>query len=135
MDINVTSSPAAFTRSATASAKDSEPVLMKQQADSSVVSPQLETQQETQKVNDDQLKAVNSRLEALGIGLTFSVDENTQSSVVKIIDKTTDEVIKQFPSEGSLKIMQNIQNYLDLVNKSGMTAKEGLTGALLNEII
>jgi len=135
MDINAASSPAAFTKSATASAKGAEPVQTKQQADSSVVSPQLKAQQETQKVNEQQLSTVNSRLEELGIGLTFTVDENTQSSVVKIIDKTTDEVIKQFPSEGSLKIMQNIQNYLDLVNKTGMTAKEGLTGALLNEII
>lgn len=135
MDINTTSSPAAYSKVASTTAKGVEPLQVKQQAESSVVSPQLNTQQETQKVSEEQLDAVNSRLQELGIGLTFSVDENTQSSVVKVIDKTTDEVIKQFPSEGSLKIMQNIQNYLNLVNKPGQTAKEGLTGALLNEII
>ena len=83
----------------------------------------------------DQIETVNQKLEQMGLGLTFLVDENTQSSVVKVIDKSTDELIRQFPSEGSLKIMRNIQAYLTAVQQSGSVNKEGLTGTLFNEII
>ena len=74
-------------------------------------------------------------MKLLGQSLAFTVDETTNSSVVKVVDKTTDEVIRQFPSEGSLRIMQNIQNYLSLAQQNGGQAKEGLTGTLISEII
>lgn len=101
----------------------------------SVVSPNLMTQQETKERLQIQVDNVNSKLNQLGIGLAFSVDESTQSSVVKVIDKTTDEIIKQYPNEGSLKIMKDIQDYLSSVQESSLSTKEGLTGVLFNEII
>lgn len=101
---------------------------------SSVVSPDVKPQQETEKVTQQQLDDLNPKLEQLGLGITFSVDENTKSSIIKLIDKTTDEVIKQFPSEGSLKIMSNIQSYLNSV-QNDLQSKESLTGTLLSEII
>ena len=106
-----------------------------QQVETSVVSPNLKAQQETNEAIQVQVEQVNSKLEQLGLGLAFSVDENTRSSVVKVIDKTTDEIIKQYPNEGSLKMMKNIQEYLNSVQLSSLSSKEGLTGALFNEII
>lgn len=47
----------------------------------SVVSPNLMTQQETKERLQIQVDNVNSKLNQLGIGLAFSVDESTQSSV------------------------------------------------------
>jgi len=136
MDVNSISSPVQGVNSTQAQATLSSVVKApQQQVETSVVSPNLKAQQETQEVMQKQVEQVNLRLEKLGLGVTFSVDENTQSSVVKVIDKTTDEVIKQYPNEGSLKMMKNIQNYLDSVQQSGITNKEGLTGALFNEII
>jgi flagellar protein FlaG len=93
------------------------------------------TQQETKELLQTQVDDVNSKLNQLGVGLAFSMDENTQSSVVQVVDKTTDEVIKQYPNEGSLKIMKNIQDYLNSVQQSSLSVKEGLTGVLFNEII
>ncbi|WP_040725688.1 flagellar protein FlaG [Thiomicrorhabdus sp. Kp2] len=105
------------------------------QVEASVVSPNIKTQQDTEQAIQNQVEQVNSKLEQLGLGLTFSVDENTQSSVVKVIDKTTDEIIKQYPNEDSLKMMKNIQDYLDSVHQSNSSTKESLTGVLFNEII
>lgn len=82
-----------------------------------------------------QADSINNMLSQLGQAVTFSIDEGTQSSVVKLVDKTTDEVIKQYPNEGSLEMMKNIQNYLESVQKTGLSSKEGLTGILFNEII
>ena len=133
MDVNSISTPASGTQPTVATPLNK--VTPPQQVETSVVSPNLKAQQETQEVMQKQVEQVNSKLEQLGLGVMFSVDENTQSSVVKVIDKTTDEVIKQYPNEGSLKMMKNIQNYLDSVQQSRISSKEGLTGALLNEII
>ena len=106
-----------------------------QQASSSVVSLPSDNQVSSVKELAAQAEQLNKQMERIGQSLSFSVDESTQSSVVKIIDKTTDEVIKQFPTEGALKVMKNIQNYLESVQQSGVSGKEGLTGALFNEII
>lgn len=136
MEINSISSPVVNTSSAqSASTPVAGEKVKPQQVETSVVSPNLTTQQEAKEALQLQVDNVNSKLDQLGVGLAFSVDENTQSSVVKVIDKTTDEVIKQYPNEGSLKMMKNIQDYLNSVQQSALSTKEGLTGALFNEII
>ncbi|MEA3406322.1 MAG: flagellar protein FlaG [Pseudomonadota bacterium] len=136
MEINSLSSLAASYQKTQSTTQEIEvKEVVQQRVDSSAVSPAQKTQQETPEVLAKQVLQLNNQLEKLGQSLAFAVDENTQSSVVKVIDKTTDEVIKQFPSEGSLRIMQNIQNYLTTVQQSGLQAKEGLTGALFSEII
>ncbi|MDX1352550.1 MAG: flagellar protein FlaG [Thiomicrorhabdus sp.] len=105
------------------------------QVETSVVSPNVKAQQETEGAIQKQVEQLNAKLDQTGLGLAFSVDENTKSSVVKVIDKTTDEVIKQYPNEDSLKMMKNIQDYLNSVQQSSSATKESLTGVLFNEII
>lgn len=63
----------------------------------SVVSPAPNAQQEAGVASRDQVDSLNSRLQQLGLGVAFAVDEKTQSSVIKVIDKTTDEIVKQYP--------------------------------------
>ncbi len=137
MEINSMSTPAA--ENLKSLQPDSKPAasqeVKKQQSDASVISPTKKTQQETAVALNEQVQKLNEQLLHLGQGLLFSVDENTRSSVVKVIDRKTDEVLKQFPTEGSLKIINNIQNYLESVQQSGERTKEGLTGVLFNEII
>ncbi|VAW49917.1 hypothetical protein MNBD_GAMMA04-31 [hydrothermal vent metagenome] len=106
-----------------------------QQKESSVEALSLNKQQAISKELQEQVGQVNSKLEQLGMGVSFSVDKTTQSPVIKVIDRVTDEIIKQFPNEDSLKRMQNIQSYLDSVQQSGSANKENLTGVLFNEII
>ncbi|KUJ71632.1 hypothetical protein AVO41_08960 [Thiomicrospira sp. WB1] len=74
-------------------------------------------------------------MQLAGQSLAFSVDEETQSQVVKVIDTNTDEVIRQFPSDQALQQMEHINNYLNSLQQSGQTTQENLTGALFSEII
>jgi len=134
MDINSVN-PLASNQVVQTLAKVDEQNDKKVKAESSVVSPNSNAQPEATKELETQAESLNLLLNQLGQTVTFSVDETTDYSVVKVIDKTTDEVIKQYPNEGSLQMMKNIQNYLESVQKTGLSSKEGLTGALFNEII
>ncbi|QBZ83480.1 flagellar protein FlaG protein [Hydrogenovibrio crunogenus] len=82
-----------------------------------------------------QATSLNEKMLLVGLSLAFSVDEGTQSSVVTVLDTKTNEVVKQLPSEGSLKMMKNIQDYLDNLQRNEFKDKESLTGVLFNEII
>lgn len=82
-----------------------------------------------------QAKSLNEKMLLLGLSIAFSVDEQTQSSVVTVLDTKTNEVVKQLPSEGSLKMMKHIQDYLDNLQRNEFQEKESLTGVLFNEII
>lgn len=135
MEINLYNSPALMSQAEHAVPKAAVSQDKLHQAGSSVVSPLPKAQQEIEGKIQEQIDKVNIKLNQLGVGLDFSVDENTQSSVVKVVDKTTDEVIRQFPTEGSLKIVQNIQDYLSSMQQTDFADKEGLTGILFNEII
>jgi flagellar protein FlaG len=79
--------------------------------------------------------ALNEAMQVAGQSLAFSVDEVTESRVVKVIDTNTDEVIRQFPSDEALRQMEYIHNYLNSLQQSGRTSQENLTGALFSEII
>lgn len=95
------------------------------------------TQQMTQEEVTSRVEKLNQQLEQMGNqSLMFAIDESTQSSVVKLVDRNTEELVKQFPSEDTLKMMKNIQDYLNRSDsRIGSNGQEGLTGSLLNEII
>lgn len=82
-----------------------------------------------------QIENLNKTLEQMGQAITFGMDSSTNSTVVKVFDKSTEELIRQFPSEDSLKVMKNIQEYLEKTAQSGSYSNEGLTGSIINEII
>ena len=93
--------------------------------------PSLTSEQLTEVV-----KELNGQLESLSKpSLMFAVDEVTQSSIVKLVDRETNELVKQFPSEDALKMMQNIQEYLEREENLMVGSRESLTGRLFNEII
>jgi flagellar protein FlaG len=49
--------------------------------------------------------------------IQFSIDEDTGTTVVKIIDRTTDEVIRQIPSEEMLDIAKALDRLQGLLIK------------------
>jgi flagellar protein FlaG len=49
--------------------------------------------------------------------LDFSIDEGSGRTVVKVIDKTTNEVIRQFPSKEVLQIAQALDKLQGLLIK------------------
>jgi len=135
MDINSLSTSAIENSALQSGVKPAVEMPKQQQIEASVATSAPKAPSDTRATTLEKVAQVNSRLEQLGVGIAFSVDETTQSSVIKVIDRTTDEVIKQYPNEGSLEMMKNIQSYLESVQKDGVLNKEGLTGVLFNEII
>ncbi|HEY9018509.1 flagellar protein FlaG [Thiomicrospira sp.] len=106
------------------------PVVEQVEKSKPVSQPEV-TKTELLEVN---VERVSDALSQYGLSVNFDRDAETNRPIVRIIDRQTDEVIKQYPSEGALQVMKNIQNYLMQQPTSGMD-KQQLTGALFNEII
>lgn len=64
-----------------------------------------ERKQEVAKAVED----INSHLESLRRDLQFSVDDDSGSTVVKVVDPETDEVIRQIPAEEVLELRKRLE--------------------------
>lgn len=64
---------------------------------------------------EEAVKAVNDFLKPLNNSLQFNVDDDTGKTIVKVIDSSTKEVIKQFPSEEMLAIAKAIDKMKGLL--------------------
>lgn len=64
---------------------------------------------------DKAVKAVNEFVSSINNSLQFTVDGDTGKSVVKVIDSSTKEVIKQFPSEEMLAIAKALDGIKGLL--------------------
>ncbi|MFC3532001.1 flagellar protein FlaG [Vogesella facilis] len=69
--------------------------------------------------SDDELRKavekVSSAMQAYGRELNFSIDEDSGIQVVKVMDTSNDEVIRQFPSEEVLRIAKNLDKVLGVL--------------------
>ena len=54
---------------------------------------------------------INQSMREINSNLQFSVDEDTQKMVVKVVESQTGKVIKQFPSEEALAIAKAIDRF------------------------
>lgn len=54
------------------------------------------------------LKSINKALEGMSQSLEFALDEDSQRTVVKILDRNTKEVIRQMPTEEALQISRTL---------------------------
>lgn len=52
----------------------------------------------------DAVKAVSEFVGNINSNLKFNVDDETGQTIIKVVDSTTDEVIKQIPSEDMVAI-------------------------------
>ena len=67
---------------------------------------------------DDALDVVNKAVVFEQRSLSFRVDETSGKSIIKVMDKNTDELIRQIPSEELLKVAQDIKR---LQNEMGQS--------------
>jgi len=74
------------------------------------------TSAQLQGVVDD----INRTMKSMNKNLEFSVDKDSNRTVVKMVDVDTGEVIRQFPSEEALAISRSIDEQL----KQGMFIKQ-----------
>lgn len=61
------------------------------------------------------VKATNDFVNSVNNSLTFSVDKESGKTIVKVIDKSTKEVIRQIPSEEMLAIAQALDKIKGLL--------------------
>ena len=52
---------------------------------------------------------INDYVQQIQRTLEFSVDDDTGTTVVKVLDSSTDEVIRQFPPEEALALARHLQ--------------------------
>lgn len=61
---------------------------------------------------------INKSVQFLSNGLVFSIDEDSQRQVAKVIDSHTNEVIRQFPTDQALQLAKVLDQVLGkLVNE------------------
>ncbi|MBI3143687.1 MAG: flagellar protein FlaG [Pseudogulbenkiania sp.] len=74
--------------------------------------------QDSRAADDDLNEAVekvSKAVAAYSSELQFSIDEESGTQVVKVIDRQTDQVIRQFPSEEMLKIAKSLDKVLGVL--------------------
>lgn len=60
----------------------------------------------------------NRFMKTLSQNLEFSIDADTNKTVVKVIDTTTNEVVKQFPSQEMLDIARALDRLQGVLHKT-----------------
>jgi flagellar protein FlaG len=66
---------------------------------------------------EDALDTLSKAAKSMTDALDFSIDENSGRTVVKVIDKSTNEVIRQFPSKEALEIARSLNKLQGLLIK------------------
>ncbi len=94
-------------RQANPAAQPAEQVMVQTEAAVRQAEKVVPTEQVKQAVQE-----INSMMESLSRGLQFFVDEGSEQTVVKVIDKQTEEVIRQIPSEETLAIAKSLDQML-----------------------
>ena len=73
-----------------------------------VKKPAAETRQPSVAELENAVRNLNQSMKANNSNLAFTVDEETQQTVVSVMDSQTGEVIKQFPSKEAIAISKAI---------------------------
>ena len=85
----------------------------------SPVAAASDTANSQQEMSAEEMQAVVDKLnEFMHNGqrnLNFSVDNDTDETVIKVVNTETQEVIRQFPSEEALKLTKHIEGMMGLI--------------------
>lgn len=115
MDIGITGNFAASAPNAS-TVHSQQPTAPPPPVDSVPVQTEHAVQQAASVPSSEQIKQAvqetNNMMQSLSRGLEFYVDESTEQTVVKVIDKQTEEVIRQIPSEEMLAIAESLDQML-----------------------
>lgn len=96
-------------------------------SDSSKITGQKELQavdqqkQDNKEVSKDSAQQAASKLQdfvaAIGTSLRFTVDEDSGSTVIKVMDPETQQVLRQIPSKEALELSKALDNFKGLLVK------------------
>lgn len=63
----------------------------------------------------DAVKQINLAMRANDQSLEFSIDEDSNETIVKIVDQSTKEVVRQIPSPEALEIAKSLDKMMGLL--------------------
>jgi flagellar protein FlaG len=66
---------------------------------------------------EEAVRQLNKTVASMKTGIEFSIDEETDTRVVKVIDQDTKEVLRQMPTEETLAISKSIDKLQGLLIK------------------
>lgn len=96
--------------------------MVKPLAAESVTMAKVETTRPVTEVSKTELQqavdVVNQAVSLEQRSLSFSIDDVSGRSVIKVVDFATDELIKQIPTEELLKVAQDIKRLQDEMGQS-----------------
>lgn len=61
------------------------------------------------------VESLNEAMTLLERGINFEVDRDVERTIIKVVDRETDEIIKQIPSEDLLKVIGHLQEMQHLL--------------------
>lgn len=70
------------------------------------------------------IEAMNKKMSQLNVHLTFEMTEDREQNIVKVLDQTTGDVVRQMPTEEFLKMSERIDAIMDQLSD--------IKGALVN---
>jgi flagellar protein FlaG len=65
------------------------------------------------KVEPHEIEAANEKMSQLNVQLTFEMTEEREQNIVKVLDQTTGDVVRQIPTEDFLKMSERIDAIMD----------------------
>jgi len=80
----------------------------------------VDEKEQSQVLNMDELadkiaEGMNNIARVFNASLNFSVDKPTGKSVIKVVDKKTEELIRQIPTEEMLKLMGKMRDMMGML--------------------
>lgn len=81
-------------------------------------------QKRNEKIAQERMNDLNRQ----NIGLAFSIDKETDNTVVKVTDRNTEKLVRQIPSEEFIELSERMR---DLRERTGITDKESEHKGLL----
>ena len=86
-------------------------------------------------------KELSAKLNAQNIGLSFSVDDATSDTVINVTNRSTDDLVRQIPSEDMLRFQKIISDFEDKTKCqvgdeiSKQKSNDMLKGLILDDLV
>lgn len=86
-------------------------------------------------------KELSAKLNAQNIGLSFSVDDATSDTVINVTNRSTDDLVRQIPSEDMLRFQKILSDFEDKTKGqvgdelSKQKSKDMLKGLILDDLV
>jgi flagellar protein FlaG len=119
MDIRIGNTTQASTPYAERGVSTAPPAAVSKKAAADPVQENADVQQPKPVPSEDQvsqaLKSINNVLQSRSQDLEFSVDSASERTIVKVVDKNTQEVIRQMPTQEALDIAKALDKLHSLL--------------------